>query len=254
MAPLGRGELLLSHEPPSNGGWQHRKNDVINGSGTSVGRARAMMHKFAVAPARLIDNGGRRAIGIALRPQHFHKREDLQSMLEIFLGRKIDGGKFDLWSIASSRSLADWLSRAVCLCLVARAHHSQQARATYARSSAGPRIHYLDAPQTQPSSARLQRQQAGRGRLKPGVRQNRVTTALGARRFLGLPLRNATCLLASTPCSSAFNQLWRWGPGRILSVPGCWIAQISADQWGAAMEDEVAIHVHGVSPLPMGIP
>ncbi|EJK50463.1 hypothetical protein THAOC_30563, partial [Thalassiosira oceanica] len=83
-----------------------------------------------------------------------------------------------------------------------------------AEDSAGPRIHYLDAPQTQPSSARLQRQQAGRGRLKPGVRQNRVTTALGARRFLGLPLRNATCLLASTPCPSAFNQLWRWGPGR----------------------------------------
>ncbi|EJK68229.1 hypothetical protein THAOC_10613, partial [Thalassiosira oceanica] len=37
---------------------------------------------------------------------------------------------------------------------------------------------------------------------------------LGARRLLGLPLRNATCLLASTPCSSAFNQLWRWGPVR----------------------------------------
>ena len=26
------------------------------------------------------------------------KREDLQSMLEIFLGRKIDSGNFDLWS------------------------------------------------------------------------------------------------------------------------------------------------------------
>ncbi|EJK59472.1 hypothetical protein THAOC_20302 [Thalassiosira oceanica] len=25
MAPLGRGELLLNHEPPLNGGWQHRK-------------------------------------------------------------------------------------------------------------------------------------------------------------------------------------------------------------------------------------
>ncbi|EJK46848.1 hypothetical protein THAOC_34467, partial [Thalassiosira oceanica] len=46
-------------------------NDVINGSGTSAGRARAMMHKFAVTPASLIDKGGRRAIGIALRPQHF---------------------------------------------------------------------------------------------------------------------------------------------------------------------------------------
>ena len=45
--------------------------DVINGSETSAGRARAMMHKFAVAPACLIDNVGRRAIRIALRPQHF---------------------------------------------------------------------------------------------------------------------------------------------------------------------------------------
>ena len=34
-------------------------SDVINGSETSAGRARAMMHKFAVAPARLIDNGNR---------------------------------------------------------------------------------------------------------------------------------------------------------------------------------------------------
>ena len=40
------------------------RNDVINGSETSVGRARAMMSEFAVAPARLIDNSGRRAIGI----------------------------------------------------------------------------------------------------------------------------------------------------------------------------------------------
>ncbi|EJK47210.1 hypothetical protein THAOC_34090, partial [Thalassiosira oceanica] len=48
--------------------------------------------------------------------------------------------------------------------LIYHRHHSQQTSATYARSSAGPRIHYLDAPQTQPSSARLQRQQAGRGR------------------------------------------------------------------------------------------
>ncbi|EJK66778.1 hypothetical protein THAOC_12272 [Thalassiosira oceanica] len=40
-------------------------------SGTSAGRARLTMSEFAVAPARLIDNGGRRAIGIALRPQHF---------------------------------------------------------------------------------------------------------------------------------------------------------------------------------------
>ena len=47
-------------------------SDVINGSETSAaGRARAMMHKFAVTPASLIANVGRRAIGIALRPQHF---------------------------------------------------------------------------------------------------------------------------------------------------------------------------------------
>ena len=39
----------------------------------------------------------------------------------------------------------------------------------------------------------------------------------------------------------------------ILSEPGCWIAQISTEQWGTAMEDEVAIHVDGVFPLPMGI-
>ena len=140
-------------------------------------------------------------------------------MLEIFLGRKIDAETSicGVEPLLLARSL-NWSSRAVCSCLVARAHHSQRTSATYARSSAGPRIHYLDAPQTQPSSARLQRQQAGRGRLKPGVRENRVTTALGARRFLGLPLRNATCLLASTPFSSAFNQLWRWGPVR-LQVP-----------------------------------
>ncbi|EJK50365.1 hypothetical protein THAOC_30676 [Thalassiosira oceanica] len=50
-------------------------------------------------------------------------------------------------------------------------HHSQQTSATYARSSAGPQFHYLDTPQTQPSSAHLQRQQASKGRLKPGARQ-----------------------------------------------------------------------------------
>ena len=36
-------------------------------------------------------------------------------------------------------------------------------------------------------------------------------------------------------------------------VPGCWIAQISTEQWGAAMGDEVATGVHGVFPLPMGM-
>ncbi|EJK47343.1 hypothetical protein THAOC_33943 [Thalassiosira oceanica] len=40
----------------------------------------------------------------------------------------------------------------------------------------------------------------------------------------------------------------------ILSVPGNWISLISAEQWGAAMEDEVAIRVHGVSPLPTPLP
>ncbi|EJK68449.1 hypothetical protein THAOC_10365 [Thalassiosira oceanica] len=48
------------------------RNDFIYGSETSAGRARSMMSEFAVAPACLIDNGGRRAIGIALqRPRHF---------------------------------------------------------------------------------------------------------------------------------------------------------------------------------------
>ena len=41
---------------------------------------------------------------------------------------------------------------------------------------------------------------------------------------------------------------------QIWGQSGCWNAKISAEQWGAAMEVEVAIHVHGVSPLPMGIP
>ncbi|EJK72611.1 hypothetical protein THAOC_05840, partial [Thalassiosira oceanica] len=36
-------------------------------------------------------------------------------------------------------------------------------------------------------------------------------------------------------------------------MPGCWIARISAEQLGAAMGDEVAIRVHGVCPLPVGI-
>ncbi|EJK64647.1 hypothetical protein THAOC_14597 [Thalassiosira oceanica] len=56
---------------PAQISGQKEVSDVINGSETSAGRARAMMHKFAVAPACLIDNVGRRAIGIALRPQHF---------------------------------------------------------------------------------------------------------------------------------------------------------------------------------------
>ena len=34
--------------------------------------------------------------------------------------------------------------------------------------------------------------------------------------------------------------------------PGCCIGQISAEQWGAATEDEVATRVQGVFPLHMG--
>ena len=37
------------------------------------------------------------------------------------------------------------------------------------------------------------------------------------------------------------------------SRPGCQIAQISAERWGAATGDEVAVRVHGVFPLPMGM-
>ncbi|EJK68447.1 hypothetical protein THAOC_10371, partial [Thalassiosira oceanica] len=74
--PTNRGaaEEPAGEEPlriPAQISGQKEVSDVINGSETSAGQARAMMHKFAVAPARLIDNGGRRAIGIALRPQHF---------------------------------------------------------------------------------------------------------------------------------------------------------------------------------------
>ncbi|EJK59085.1 hypothetical protein THAOC_20732 [Thalassiosira oceanica] len=44
---------------------------LVIGSETSAGWARLMMHKFSVPPASLIDNVVRRAIGIALQPQHF---------------------------------------------------------------------------------------------------------------------------------------------------------------------------------------
>ena len=40
----------------------------------------------------------------------------------------------------------------------------------------------------------------------------------------------------------------------IWSEPGSQqIAQISAERWGAAKEDEEAIRVHGVCPLSMGM-
>ena len=35
--------------------------------------------------------------------------------------------------------------------------------------------------------------------------------------------------------------------------PGCQIAQILAERWGAATGDKVAVHVHGAFPLPMGM-
>ena len=35
--------------------------------------------------------------------------------------------------------------------------------------------------------------------------------------------------------------------------PGCQIAQISFEQWGAAIGDEVAARVEGGFPLPMGM-
>ena len=40
---------------------------------------------------------------------------------------------------------------------------------------------------------------------------------------------------------------------RIWSEPGRLIAEISEERWGAVMGDEVAIGVHGVFPLPMGM-
>ena len=39
----------------------------------------------------------------------------------------------------------------------------------------------------------------------------------------------------------------------IWSEPGCQIAQILDEPWGAAAEDEVAARVHGDLPLPMGM-
>ena len=39
----------------------------------------------------------------------------------------------------------------------------------------------------------------------------------------------------------------------IWSEPDCQIAQVSAERWGDAAEVEVAAHVDGVCPLPMGM-
>ena len=38
-----------------------------------------------------------------------------------------------------------------------------------------------------------------------------------------------------------------------VSQAAGWIVQISEEQLGAAATDEVAVHVHGVFPLPMGM-
>ena len=45
----------------------------------------------------------------------------------------------------------------------------------------------------------------------------------------------------------AAQKRWIW------SEPGCWIAKVTAERRGAAMGDEVAVHVDGVFPLPMGM-
>ena len=122
----------------------------------------------------------------------------------------------------------------VCSCLggIARTARNGPAQ-SFARSSAGPRIHYLDAPQTHPSSARLQRQQAGRGRLKPGARQA-MQAQLWRPWILGLPLRNCHVSLASTPRSSAVNQVWRWGPVR---------SRLSSSSWSARRQIEFLVEL-----------
>ena len=38
-----------------------------------------------------------------------------------------------------------------------------------------------------------------------------------------------------------------------MSLAASQIARISAEQWGAAAEVEVAVRVHGVFPLPIGM-
>ena len=73
MVPDGHAVLQrwssIPHPTPVAAGFY--RSDVINGRETSEGRARAMMSEFAVTTASLIDSVGRRAIGIALRPQRF---------------------------------------------------------------------------------------------------------------------------------------------------------------------------------------
>ena len=61
MVPNGHAALrgLRSIPHLTSVGTGFHGSDVINGSETSAGRARAMMHKFSVAPASLIDNAGR---------------------------------------------------------------------------------------------------------------------------------------------------------------------------------------------------
>ncbi|EJK60655.1 hypothetical protein THAOC_18952 [Thalassiosira oceanica] len=87
------------------------------------------------------------------------KREDLQSMLEIFLsGERSTAENSICGRTASSRSLTKLVvTSGLLVPHGARAPLAAEKCDLYARSSAGPRIHCLDAPQT-----------AGRGRLKPG--------------------------------------------------------------------------------------
>ncbi|EJK66687.1 hypothetical protein THAOC_12368 [Thalassiosira oceanica] len=71
MVPDGHAALqgLSSIPHPTSVAAGFYRNAVINGSGTSAGRARLTMtmSKFAVAPARLIDNSGR-AMGAVIGP------------------------------------------------------------------------------------------------------------------------------------------------------------------------------------------
>ena len=70
---------------------------------------------------------------------------------------------------STSRLFVRLVARRFAGALEASRAPSASTSAAHCTQQCGPRIHYLDVPQTQPSSARLQRQQVGRGRLKPGA-------------------------------------------------------------------------------------
>ncbi|EJK75973.1 hypothetical protein THAOC_02287 [Thalassiosira oceanica] len=55
MAPLGRGELLLNHEPPSNGGWQHRRSANPNSDGRPTDRGAAEEPSTDIGPEGGVD-------------------------------------------------------------------------------------------------------------------------------------------------------------------------------------------------------